>query len=128
MIQVRTSNGEVKFMSNYSEVCDYINRMERRKASETGNVGWLFTRRGYEAIANLYYRISQRDKDFFTPKEREAIEREVGIVEILKGGMENFTQILSRSTLDIEPLRRNWCYEYGKAHGLDICELVERYM
>jgi hypothetical protein len=84
MIQIRTDNGEVKFMSNYNEVCDYINRMERRKASETGNVRWIFTRRGYETIANLYYRTSQLDKGFFTAKEKEAIEKNVGIVEILK--------------------------------------------
>ena len=128
MIQVRTANGEVKFMSNYNEVCDYINRMERRKALETGNVKWLFTRRGYETIANLYYRASKVDKDFFTSKEKEAIEKEVGIIEILKGSMENFTQILSRVTLDVEPIRKNWCYEYCKAHGFEICELVEKYI
>jgi hypothetical protein len=127
MIQVRTANGEVKFMSTYREVCDYINRMERRKALETGNiVGWLFIRRGYETLANLYYRTPQLDKNFFTPKEKEAIGKEIGIIEILKGSIENFTQILSRSTLDIEPLRRNWCHEYCKGHGFEICELVEK--
>lgn len=128
MIQVRTGNGEIKFMSNYHEVCDYINRMERKKALETGNIRWLFTRRGYETIANLYYRTSRLDKDFFTPKEKEAIEKEVGIVEILKGSMENFTQILSRSSLDIEPIKKNWCYEYCREHGLEICEMVEKYI
>ena len=54
MIQVRTTNGEVKFMSNYNEVCNYINGIEMRKALETGNVRWFFTRRKYETIANLY--------------------------------------------------------------------------
>lgn len=128
MIKIRTANGDVKFMSNYQEVCHYINNRERRKASETGNIGWLFIRRGYETIANLYYRTSQLEKALFTLKEKEAIEKKVGIIEILKGSMENFTQILSKSNLDIEPLRRNWCYEYGKENGLEICELVERYI
>ena len=128
MIQVRTTNGEVKFMANYNEVCNYINGIEMRKALETGNVRWFFTRRKHETIANLYYRTSKEKKDFFTSKEKEAIEKKVGIIEILKGSMENFTQILSRSTLDIEPLRKNWCYEYCKEHGLEICELVERYI
>ena len=126
MIQVRTENGDVKLMSNYHQVCDYINRMERKKASETGKVEWLFTRRSFETLANLYYRTSLVDKNFFTPKEKEAIEKEVGVVEILKGSMENFMQILSRSTLDIEPIKKSWCNEYCMAHGLEICELVEK--
>ena len=128
MIQVRTTNGEVKFMSNYNEVCNYINGIEMRKALETGNVRWFFTRRKYETIANLYYRTSKANKDFFTSKEKEAIEKKVGIIEILKGSMENFTQILSRSTLDVEPLRKNWCYEYCKENSLEIFELIEIYI
>lgn len=124
MIQVRTENGEVKFMSNYHEVCDYINKIERKKASETGSVGWFFSRRGYETLANLYYRTSAVDMDFFTPKEKEAIEKGTGVVEILKGDMENFTQILSRSTIDIEPLKKSWCNDYCMAHDLEICEVL----
>ena len=127
MIQVRTTDREVKLFSNYKEVCHYINTRERKKALESGNISWHFTRHRYETLASLYYRTPSLGKDFFTSKEKEAVEKNMGVIEILKGGMENFTQILSRSAIDIEPLRKNWCYEYCKEHDIDICELVEKY-
>ena len=126
MIQVRTTNGEIKFLSSYNEVRDYINRIERRKASKSGNIEWHFIRRRYETLASLYYRTPPLDKGFFTKKEKEAVEQELGLIEILKGSMEDFTQILSRSNLDIEPLMKSWCYDYCKKNGLEICELVKQ--
>ena len=126
MIKISTTNGESKLLQNYDQACDYINRIERRKASETGEIGWIFTRRRYETLSSLYYRTPQLARDFFTSKEKEAIQKEIGLIEILKGGKENFTQILSNFKLDVEPLKRNWCQEYCKEHGFEICELVEK--
>jgi hypothetical protein len=126
MIRIRSTNGESKLLQNYDQACDYINRIERRKASETGEIRWLFTRRRYETLSSLYYRTPPLARDFFTSKEKEAIQKEVGLIEILKGDMENFTQILSNFKLDVEPLKRNWCQEYCREHGLEIFELVEK--
>lgn len=125
MIQVRTTNGEIKLFSNYHEVCHYINTTERRKALESGNIGWHFVRHRYETLASIYYRTPQLERDFFTSKEKEAVEKGVGLIEIMKGSTESFVQVLLTPNLDIEPLRKDWCQEYCKNHGLDICELVE---
>jgi len=126
MIKISSTDGEFKLLQNYDQVCDYINRIEMRKASKTGEVGWLFTRRRYGTLSSLYYSTPPLDRDFFTSKEKEAIQKEVGLIEILKGDRENFIQILSNFRLDIEPLKKNWCQEYCKEHGLEICELVEK--
>jgi hypothetical protein len=61
-----------------------------------------------------------------TQKEREAVEKRLGLVEIRKGDRKNFIQILSRSFLDIEPLKRDWCCEYGMEHGVEITEFVPK--
>ena len=126
MIKISSTNGESKLLKDYEQVCDYLNRIEKRKASETGEIEWLFTRRRYETLSSLYYRTPQLARDFFTSKEKEAIQKEMGLIEILKGDRENFIQILSNFRLDVEPLKRNWCQEYCKEHRFEICELVEK--
>lgn len=126
MIKIITTNGESKLLANYHDVCNYINSVERRNALEKGKIDWFFTSRGYETLSYLYYRNPTLSKEFFTHKEKEAIKNRVGLVEILKGGMENCTQILFNLNLDLEALKRKWCHEYCKAHGIKICEFVER--
>jgi len=126
MIKIISINGETKILKNYDDACNYINGLERRKALETGEIGWLFTRRRYETLSSLYYRTPPLSRDFFTSKEKEAIQKEIGLIEILKGDRENFIQILSNLKLDVEPIKRNWCQEYCKEHGFKLYELVER--
>ena len=126
MIRISSTNGEYKLLKDYEQVCDYLNSIEKRKASETGEIGWLFTKRRYGTLSSLYYRTPPLARDFFTSKEKEAIQKEMGLIEILKGDKENFIQILSNFKLDVEPLKRNWCQEYCKEHGLEICEFVEK--
>jgi len=126
MIKIISINGETKILKNYDDACNYINGIERRKALETGEIRWLFTRRRYETLSSLYYRTPKLSRDFFTPKEKEAIQKEIGLIEIVKGDRENFIQILSNFKLDVEPIKRNWCQEYCKEHGFEIYELVEK--
>lgn len=117
MIRITLTNGEHKLFTNYHQVCDYINAIERRKALEPEAKIWNFIRRRYETLYSLYYR-NPSQKDFLTLKEREAVEKEMGLVEIIKGNREDIIQFIFRSYLDIEPLKKDWCKEYCKAHGL----------
>src|SRR5579862_942460 len=117
MIKISQTNGEHKLFTSYHQVCDYINALERRKVLKSEEEIWSFTRRRYETLYSLYYR-NPSLKDFLTLKEKEAVEKEVGLIEIVKGNRGCMTQFLFKSCLDIEPLKRDWCKEYCKAHGL----------
>ncbi len=55
MIRISTLNKEFKILKDYDQACDYINRIERRKALKTGKIDWLFTRRRYETLSSLYW-------------------------------------------------------------------------
>lgn len=116
MIKMTPTNGEDRLFENYHEVCDYINSIEKRKALEPGEKIWRFVRRRYETLSSLYYR-NPSLKSFLTPKEKEAVEKEVGLIEIVKGNREHITQLLFTSRLDIEPLKRDWCKDYCIEHG-----------
>ena len=125
MIKITPTNGEYKLFANHHQVCDYINAVEKRKASESGEISWMFIRRPHQTLSTLYYRSTQL-KCFFTAKEKEAVEKELGLIEILKGDKENFIQILCTPYLDTEPLKRNWCQEYCANHGMEISEFVKQ--
>ena len=98
MIQITPTSGEGKIFKNSHEACEYINAIERQKARESGERRWMFIRRPHQTFSALYYR-SASLRDFFTPKEKEAVERELGLIEILKGDRENFLQILLGNSL-----------------------------
>lgn len=125
MIKVSLIGGNQKVFESYHQVCEYFNGIERKKAIETEEIRWMFIRRPYQSLSTLYY-TSLSWKSRFTQKEMEAVEKRLGLVEIRKGDRKNFVQILYRSFLDIEPLKRDWCYEYGKEHGFEIMEFVSR--
>lgn len=121
MIKISLTNGEHKLFTNYHQVCDYINALERRKVLKPEEETWSFTRRRYETLHSLYYR-NPSLKNFLTLKEKEAVEKEMGLIEIVKGNRGHIIQFLFRSCLDIEPLKRDWCKEYCKVHGLMLSE------
>ena len=123
MIKVIPTTGEHKLFGNYHELCSYINNIERSKTLETNAKIWSFIRRRYETLYSLYYR-NPSLKDFLTLKEKEAVENEMGLVEIVKGNREHITQLLCTNRLDIEPLKRDWCKEYCIEHGFEHSEWV----
>ncbi len=124
MIQIIPTNGKRKLFTNYHDACEYINAIEKRKILESGKKIWSFIRRRYETLYSLYYR-NPSLKDFLTPKEKEAVENEMGLVEIVKGNREHITQFLFTRRLDLEPIKRDWCREYCIEHGFGLSELVE---
>ena len=123
MIQIIPTNGQCKLFKNYHDACEYINAIEKRKIAESVEKRWSFIRRRYETLFSLYYR-NPSLKDFLTIKEKEAVENEMGLVEIVKGNREHITQLLCTNRLDIEPLKRDWCKEYCIEHGFEHSEWV----
>ena len=120
MIMITSTNGEQKLFKDYNDVCNHINNIERRKS---GGMIWRFIRRKYETLLPLFYHTPSLEK-FLTPKEKEAVEKEVGLIEIVKGNRKHVTQLLFTSRLDLEPLKRDWCKDYCAERGFKLCELV----
>jgi hypothetical protein len=123
MIKISSNDGKKKIFESYHQVCEYLNRIEKKKATETEEIRWMFIRRPHESISILYY-ASPLWKNCLTQKEKEAVQKKLGLIEIRKGDKKNFIQLLYRSFLDTEPLKRNWCYEYCVEHGFEITEFV----
>lgn len=125
VIKLTKSNGESKIFEDYHQFCDYINDIEKRKAIDSGVRKWIFIRRPHQTMASLYYR-SPSWRELLTLKEKEAVEKELGLIEIQKGDTKNFIQILCTPYLDIEPIKKSWCYEYCENHDIEISEFVKQ--
>lgn len=123
MIKITTANGEDKLFEDYHQVCSYINSIERRKISDSEARIWSFTRYRHETLCSLYYRTPSL-KNVLTCKEKEAVEKEKGLVEIIKGNRDHITQLLVTNRVDIEPLKRDWSKDYCAEHGFKVFELV----
>ena len=124
VIKITQTNGKERLFTDHHQVCNYINSIEKQKVLEPGAKAWSFIRRRYETLYSLYYR-NPSLKGLLTPKEKEAVEKEMGLVEIVKGNREHITQILFTNRLDIEPLKRDWCKEYCIENGFEISEWVQ---
>lgn len=123
MIMITTANGEDRLFEDYHQVCSYINSIERRKISDSEARIWSFTRYRHETLCSLYYRTPSL-KNFLTAQEKEAVEKEMGLVEIVKGNRENITQLLVTNRIDVEPLKRDWCKDYCIDRGFKLSEWV----
>jgi hypothetical protein len=126
MIDITTPDGERKLFTDHHQSCEYIKSIEQKKIiSDPKAKIWRFVRRPYETLSYLYYRTPSW-KAFLTQKEREAVEKQSGIVEITKGNRDHITQIIFTKNLDLEPLKRDWCKEYCLEHGFEMSEWVRK--
>jgi hypothetical protein len=123
MIKITPPNGEDRLFADYHQVCDYINAIERQKTSGPGAKTWRFMRRRYETLYSLYYRTPPLE-NALTQQEKEAVKKEMGLVEIIKGNREHITQLLVTNRIDVEPLKRDWCKDYCIDSGFKLSEWV----
>jgi hypothetical protein len=107
--------GEFK---NYRQLFWSINMIERLKLLKGkypyGQSSWCFLHRPYEKLSMVYHHMIGKSP---TPIEKQAHEKQLGIIDIYQGSYDSFTQILVTSDLDIDGLRKNWCRAYCKAKG-----------
>ena len=124
VIKVTHTDGKERLFTDHHQVCNYLKDIEKQKILEPGAKKiWSFIHRRYETLYSLYYR-HPSFKDFLTQKEKEAVEKEIGLLEIVKGNSEDITQILFTRNLDVEPLKRDWSKEYCTEHGFTYSEFV----
>ena len=119
---ISLTNKKYEFFQNYHELCEHINRTERFTALGTGKTPWKFSRCNYEALSFFYSRCPKSFEEVCTSEEKEALEKGLGLVEILKGDTNCLTQILCTSDLDILSLKKDWCLDYCREYGYTVLE------
>ncbi len=126
MIKLISSNSKKnELFQDYQQLCDYINKAEVLKGLRSGKTSWSLAYRKYETLSFLYHRAPSL-MEFCTPIEKEALDKKLGLIEIVKGDEKNMTQILLNRGTDKERIKRDWCHEYCMEKGLKISEIKSR--
>lgn len=89
---------------------------------ESGLFNWSFNIFKPGRIFALYHNIKE---EYLTPPLQEAYEQQLDLLEMCKGDMNKPVQIPVTPDLDVECLRKIWCFEYCKAHGYEIRQTYE---
>jgi len=129
MMQLFGPNGNViGFFKTLDELFIHINAVENEKLLKSTSCAperiWSFTLFTNKRLSYVYYRTLERS---FSKIGREAVERELDLIEISKGNNEEFLQIPVTPDVDVQELKKNWCYEYCDAHDYVLVECQDHF-
>jgi hypothetical protein len=124
VIQLFNKNTEEKrSFQNSNELFKFIRDMEHSKLFEDhpefGSFSWSFRVFKRRSIVEYYHNIKEED---LTSPIRQAYEQELDLLEMCKGDLKKPLQIPVSPDVDVEHLRKIWCFEYCRAHGYEVRE------
>ncbi len=110
---------------NYDNLLTYITDKEKRKLIESHpeleplpEQPWSFTFFTPQQVSALY----DTGQPLLTAMIKEAHEKKLGFIEIRQGNPQELIEILVTSEVDIEAIKKQWCFDYCKAHNYLIVE------
>jgi hypothetical protein len=87
MIEIfNESKGKLGFQS-YNGLFRHIKEIEKQKLLKTGQRGWNFIVHSNERLAGTYWSAVKAFEIFLTPKEQEAYENGLNLLEVWKGAV-----------------------------------------
>jgi hypothetical protein len=119
MIQLFQSDGNViGLFEDFDELFHHINTIETTKFTGSsscfdGDI-WSFSLFTNKRLSYIFYKTLEQS---FSKIGKEAFDQGFDLIEISKGDYENPLQIPVTPDVNIEDLKKNWCYEYCDAHG-----------
>lgn len=113
----------IGLFKDYDGLFKHINNLETSKLVESdarlSEKIWSFALFSNKQLSFLYYKTLERS---FSKIGREAVEKELDLLEISKGDFQNPVQIPVTPEVDLSELRKNWCQEYCDAHDYLLVE------
>jgi hypothetical protein len=122
MIQLFQLDGNViGLFEDFDELFHHINTIETSKLTESSSCGdiWSFSLFTNKRLSYIFYKTLEQS---FSKIGKEAFDQGLDLIEISKGDYENPLQIPVTPDVNIEDLKKNWCYEYCDAHGYVIID------
>ncbi len=81
---------------------------------------WSFVTYPPDRVVALYKFAPAIDPDL-----QEAYDNQLSLLEICAGNYKNPQYIAVTPNVDVYGLKKKWCHEYCRVHGLALCETVE---
>jgi len=123
MIEIfNESKGTLGFQS-YNSLFRHIREIEKEKLLETGQMDWNFIIHSNERLSGTYWSAVKALEIFLTPKEQEAYENGLNLLEIWKGDPDNPYQIILTPDVNVKEIKKSWCRDYCIENGYTVCEV-----
>jgi hypothetical protein len=123
MIEIfNESKGKLGFQS-YNSLFRHIREIEKEKLLETGQMDWSFVIHSNERLSGTYWSAVKALEIFLTPKEQEAYETGLNLLEIWKGDPDNPYQIILTPDVNVKEIKKSWCRDYCIENGYTVCEV-----
>lgn len=123
MIEILNERKEKLEFESYESLFDYIKKqIKDQNPLEEGQEGWNFVVHSSEKLATVYHSAVKAIRILLTPKEQEAYEKELNLLEMYKGDSETPMQIVLTNDINIHDMKKSWCRDYCLEHGYTISE------
>jgi hypothetical protein len=127
LLLINEQKNRAHIFQDYSGLYNHIESHEKQKYARKGNhqksQSWVFTRHSYQRMATYQDVLACQAANGNGANNGQ--EKGWGILEIVNGNPGKPVFIPLVHNLDIEPLQRNWCNHYCKAHGLGLIEIMD---
>jgi hypothetical protein len=118
MIEIfNESNEKLWSFKSYNSLFKHIKETENQKLLETGQEDWKFIVHPHERLSVLYWRTVKAIEILLTPREQEAYEIGLNVLEICKGDCNNPSQIILTPDINVKEIKKNWCRDYCIDNG-----------
>jgi hypothetical protein len=112
---------------DHGSLYNHIEACEKQKYARKGNPrkaqSWVFVRHSHQRMATYQDILTKQAANRNGASNRE--EKGWDILEIVSGNPTEPVFVPLVHNLDTEPLQKNWCKHYCKAHGLNLIEIMD---
>jgi hypothetical protein len=124
LLLINKQKNRVQIFHDYNGLYSHIEACEKQKHARKGNPrraqAWVFARHSHQRMATYQDALARQAAN----GNADTIEAKGwDILEIVNGNLLKPVFIPLVHNLDIEPLQKNWCNHYCKAHGLNLMEI-----
>ncbi len=127
MIEIfNESKAKLEFES-YESLFDYIKKqIKDQNPLKEGQEDWNFVVHSSERLSAVYHIAVKAIEIFLTPKEQEAYENGLNLLEMYKGDSDTPTQIVLTNDINVHEMKKSWCRDYCLEHGYTMFERESR--
>jgi hypothetical protein len=127
LLLINEQKNRIQIFQDYSGLYSHIESHEKQKHARKGTPrkaqSWVFVRHCYQRMATYQDALTKQAANGNGAGNREA--KGWDILEIVSGNPTKPVFIPLVHNLDTEPLQKNWCDRYCKAHGLGLIEFTD---
>jgi hypothetical protein len=123
MIEIFNESKEKLEFESYESLFGYIKKqIKDQNPFEEGQEDWNFVVHPSERLSAVYHSAIKAIEILLSPKEQEAYENGLNLLEMYRGDSDTPTQIVLTNDINVHEMKKSWCRDYCLEHGYTMSE------